>query len=44
MIGPDAVCGNKVPVVSFDDDVLDLHLFWVGVANSFIIDWIIRKK
>lgn len=44
MIGPDAVCGNKVPIVSFDDDVLDLHLFWIGVANSFIIDWIIRKK
>lgn len=44
IIGPNAVCGNKVPTVSFDNDTLDLHLFWVGVANSFIIDWIIRKK
>lgn len=44
LIGPEAVCGNKVPTISFDNDSIELHLYWIGVANSFVLDWIIRKK
>jgi hypothetical protein len=39
-----AVCGNKVPVCEFDSDDLRLHLLWISIANSFVIDWIVRRR
>ena len=45
LIVPNAVCGNKVPTITFSpSDRMEYHLYWIGVANSFVIDWIIRKK
>lgn len=45
LIAPEAVCGNKVPTVTcFPSDRIEYHLYWLAVANSFVIDWIIRKK
>ena len=39
------ICGNKVPTCLFDnDDDLRLHLLWVGISNSFVVDWLIRQK
>jgi hypothetical protein len=38
-----AVCGNKVPVCIFDNDDPRLPLIWIAIANSFVIDWIIRR-
>lgn len=39
-----AVCGNKVPTCVFAQNDLRFHLLWIGIANSFVIDWMIRKK
>lgn len=38
------VCGNKVPTIVFpeDDDEKRLY-FFIGVANSFVFDWILRR-
>lgn len=38
------VCGNKVPTIVFpeDDNEKRLH-FFIGVANSFVFDWILRR-
>tara|TARA_B110000196_G_scaffold164928_1_gene141835 strand:- start:2180 stop:5008 length:2829 start_codon:yes stop_codon:yes gene_type:complete len=38
------VCGNKVPTCRFSVDDPRLHLIWVAIANSFVVDWIIRRK
>lgn len=35
------VCGNKVPTLLFDDD--DTAMLWLGIANSFVFDWIVRR-
>lgn len=39
-----AVAGNKVPTLRFDRDDPELHLVWLAVANSFVIDWIARRR
>jgi hypothetical protein len=44
LIPGNAVCGNKVPVCEFDSDDLRLHLLWIALANSFVIDWIVRRR
>lgn len=39
------VCGNKVPTCRFEPhDSPLLHLLWVGIANSVVIDWIVRRR
>lgn len=38
------VCGNKVPTLEFDSEVLRLHLIWIAVANSFVVDWLVRRR
>jgi N-6 DNA Methylase len=43
LIPPNAACGNKVPTCRFDSDDQRLHLLWLAVANSFVVDWIIRR-
>lgn len=44
LIPPGAVCGNKVPTITFDDGYDWFAAFWVGVANSFAMDFLARKK
>lgn len=44
LIPSNCVCGNKVPTCRFDTKDIRLHLMWIGMANSFIVDWLIRKR
>ena len=45
LIKPEAVCGNKVPTCNFyPDNNIFYHLLWIGIANSFVVDWVVRKK
>ena len=39
-----AICGNKVPICEFDHDDIRLHLIWIAAANSFVIDWLVRRR
>ena len=39
-----SVCGNKVPTCQFDVDKPLLHLIWIAIANSFVLDWIVRRR
>jgi hypothetical protein len=44
LIPPGVACGNKVPTVLFDNNDPTLHLIWLALANSFVIDWIVRRR
>jgi hypothetical protein len=44
LIPPGAICGDKVPTILFDPVDPRLDLFWLGVANSFVMDFLVRKK
>lgn len=44
LIPADAACGNKVPTLSFDGGGNTTHLVWLWMANSFIIDWLLRQR
>lgn len=35
------VCGNKVPTLSFSDE--NSMMLWLGIANSLVFDWAIRR-
>ncbi|MFL6254509.1 MAG: Eco57I restriction-modification methylase domain-containing protein, partial [Pyrinomonadaceae bacterium] len=37
-------CGNKVPTCVFDTSDPRVHLIWLAIANSFVIDWIVRRR
>jgi hypothetical protein len=37
-------CGNKVPTCVFDSSDPRVHLIWLAIANSFVIDWIVRRR
>lgn len=39
-----AVCGNKVPTCRFDSEDPRLHMLWLAFANSFVVDWLIRRR
>lgn len=39
-----AVCGNKVPTCEFDRGHSDLPYMWTAIANSFVLDWIARRR
>ena len=41
MIPAGVVCGNKVPTVDFASD--EQAYAWVGLANSFVFDWLARR-
>jgi hypothetical protein len=43
MIPPFAVCGNKVPVLNLYDESYDSHLLWLALANSLVVDWLMRR-
>lgn len=40
----DATCGNKVPRVCFDSADARLPYLWTALANSFVVDWIMRRR
>jgi N-6 DNA Methylase/Eco57I restriction-modification methylase len=44
LIPPGVACGNKVPTVLFDHNDPKLHLIWLALANSFVIDWLVRRR
>ena len=44
IIPANAVAGNKVPTIRFDLGDRDLHFIWLALANSFVIDWIARRR
>src|SRR5208337_3498489 len=44
LIPPKVVCGNSVSTILFDPHDDRLSLFWLGVANSFCLDFVVRKK
>lgn len=38
------VCGNKVPTIIFEDSHDGKReLLWVGITNSFVYDWMLRR-
>ncbi len=38
------VCGNKVPTIIFKDSQNGKReLLWVGITNSFVYDWMLRR-
>ena len=42
LIPPGVVCGNKVPTLDLPSS---LHAqVWVGIANSFVFDWLVRRS
>lgn len=43
LIPSGAICGNKVPTVRFASGDARLPRLWVGVANSFAVDWVARR-
>jgi hypothetical protein len=44
LIPPGVVCGHSVPTIEFSEPVAELIPFWLGVANAFCMDFIVRKK
>lgn len=39
-----AVCGNKVPTCDFKDGDEDTAYLWAAIANSFVVDWVARRR
>jgi hypothetical protein len=37
-------CGNKVPTCAFDRADDRLPLLWLAIANSFVVDWLLRRR
>jgi hypothetical protein len=44
LIPPHVVCGDKVPTLLFHPVDDRLTLLWLGIANSFSLDFVARKK
>lgn len=44
IIPPDTVCGHKVPTIMLAGEDLAYSLWWVAVANSFALDYMVRRK
>ncbi|MFZ1774926.1 MAG: hypothetical protein WAT78_13330, partial [Rhizobiaceae bacterium] len=38
------LCGHKVPTLSFSPEEIDLSFLWLGIANSFCLDFLARQK
>jgi len=43
LIPPGMICGDKVPTIILSSDMRD-HLLWLGIANSIVMDFLVRKK
>jgi hypothetical protein len=44
LIPPGTICGNAVPTISFDVGYEWAYLPWLAVANSFVMDALLRRK
>lgn len=44
LLPPHVVCGDKVPTIDFPDNYQWAYLPWLAVANSFVMDWMVRSK
>jgi hypothetical protein len=44
LIPSDVICGHSVPTIVFEPPDVRLVLLWLGVANSFVLDFLARKK
>jgi hypothetical protein len=44
LIPPGVVCGHKVPTLVFSEAEQWRYLTWLTVANSFVQDFLVRKK
>ena len=38
------VCGNKVPTLRFHNDSRDREDLFIAIANSFVVDWVVRRR
>lgn len=43
IVSSSAVCGNKVPTCRIEGG-FDAHLIWTAIANSFVVDWLVRRR
>jgi hypothetical protein len=44
LIPPNCVCGHKVPTFTFKEGYEWQYMVWLAVANSFTMDFVVRKK
>ena len=44
LIPPNVVCGQSVPTILFHPQDDCLSMLWLGIANSFCVDFLARKK
>ena len=44
LIPPNCVCGHKVPTITFEQAFEWSYMLWLAVANSYTMDYIVRKK
>jgi hypothetical protein len=44
LIPAGAVCGNKVPTCRFSSAAPEIGLLWLAIANSFVVDWLVRRR
>jgi hypothetical protein len=44
LIPPDVLCGHSVPTILFEPYDQRLMMLWLGVANSFCLDFLARQK
>lgn len=44
LIPGDCPAGNKVPTASFMPNDRGVHLVWLWLANSFVVDWLLRLR
>lgn len=44
LIPGSTICGHKVPTITFNEGALEDLLLWLGVANSLVMDFLVRKK
>ncbi|WP_153147611.1 SAM-dependent DNA methyltransferase [Dechloromonas sp. H13] len=44
LVPPSTVCGHKVPTITFDNGRCSDYLLWLAIANSLVMDFIVRKK
>jgi N-6 DNA Methylase len=44
LVPPKVICGHSVPTILFHPQDDRLSMLWLGIANSFCVDFLARKK
>ncbi len=44
LVPPNVICGHKVPTILFPEGFEWAYMCWLAVANSFCMDFVVRKK